>query len=448
MKLKALIPCRPALAASCLLIALPVAAQIIDQPLPNGGFDDGLEHWETEVSAAGSAVPGTISVVDGAALIVKGGSYHSGLSQGFEAPDGLRALRLRIVQMPQFGASGGFIPEAFDVHLTGAGGFSRVATFRLGASAAANAAAVPPGLNLGEGISLVGDQLRIPITGVDEGEWLEFAVSLVGASADIVASVIIDDVVLEIEQAGEPDRVDGCGIFHDRFQISHGVAGIARCPQGQINDTGIGFCSVASGTSCPPGQDADSGRDRLAADGLLNKLGTGEAGFDFTKLDVDGEELPLAATDWACVRDNYTGLIWEAKLDDSFNLQHYAHSYSWWNTDPDSNGGQSGTPDGGVCQGSACDTDRYVVAVNGLRLCGATDWRMPTRQELSSIVHSGTMSPHLDTAFYPLGDQPYWTATPVASDPQAAWLVDFATGAVTTDDKSISHRVRLVRGLK
>jgi hypothetical protein len=425
---------------------------IIDQPLPNGDFSQGLAEWTVEVSPETSVPTGSVSVVGGAARIAKGAAFYAGLSQAFEAPEGLVALRLRIAEMPQFGSSGSFIPEAFDVHLIGSNGFSRAATFRAGASATANSSAVPAGFNLGPGVTLDGQTLRIPISGVAEGEWLNFAVSLVGASADTLATVAIDDVVLEVERETEPevpDRLDGCGIFRDRFQISHGVAGIARCVQGQINDTGITACA---GGDCPvdnlPGQDAEFGRDAINQVGQLNKLGTGAAGFDWTKLDPDGEPLPPTAPAWACVRDNYTGLVWEAKVDDETDPSHFGHSYSWFNPDTTSNGGQPGLADGGTCQGSACDISAYVTAFNELRICGVTDWRLPTRQELASIVHAGQTSPALDPDFFPLGAGIYWTATPASADPTSAWVVDFADGSITTQLKTTSSRIRLVREVK
>ncbi|MFP4278052.1 MAG: DUF1566 domain-containing protein [Wenzhouxiangella sp.] len=426
--------------------------EVVDQPLPNSDFSQGLAEWTVEVSPETSVPAGSVSVVGGAARITKGTAFYAGLSQGFEAPEGLVALRLRMAEMPQFGSTGSFIPEAFDVHVIGTNGFSRAATFRAGASAVANSTAVPPGFNLGPGVTLDGQILRIPIRGATEGEWLTFSASLVGASADTLGTVAIDDVVLEVERETEPeipDRLDGCGIFRDRFQVSHGVAGIARCVQGQINDTGITACA---GGACPvpglPGQDAEAGRDAINRLGQLNKLGTGAAGFDWTKLDPDGEPLPPSAPAWACVRDNYTGLVWEAKVDDPTDPGHFGHTYSWFNPDSTSNGGQAGLADGGTCQGSDCDIQAYAAAFNELRMCGVTDWRLPTRQELASIVHAGTTSPALDPDFFPLGAGLYWTATPASADPASAWVVDFDDGSITTELKTTAGRIRLVREVK
>ena len=443
--------------ASCLWLNLALAAnpQIIDMPLPNGDFSQGLSGWTVEVSPTGTAPPGSVSVVGGAARITKGAAFHAGLSQDFAAPEGLQALRLRVTQQPQFGSSGSFIPEAFDVHVTGPGGFTVAATWRPGASAVANAAAVPSGFNLGDGVTFSNGEIRVPLLNIAPGTDLSFAAGLVGASADTVATVAFTDVVLEVEQKVEPlepDRIDGCGIFRDRFEISHGVAGIARCVQGQINDTGITDCVGDTADSCPapglPGQDAEFGRDALNQLGQLNKLGTGEAGFDWTKLDPDGDELPASAPAWACVRDNYTGLIWEAKVDDATDLSHFTHTYTWFNPDGSRNGGQAGLANGGNCQGSPCDVSAYVAAFNQLRMCGVTDWRLPTRAELASIVHAGRTHPALDPTFFPLGAGLYWTSTPSAADPASAWVVDFDSGSIQTELKTTASRIRLVREVR
>src|SRR5690606_37411470 len=139
---------------------------------------------------------------------------------------------------------------------------------------------------------------------------------------------------------------------------------------------------------CPvsdfPGQDAEYGRDALAAAGLLQKVGGGSAGFDFTKLDDNGNPLSASATEWSCVKDNHTGLIWEEKT--TSGLRSMNHTYSWYNPDSSTNGGHSGYKDGGSCSESKCDTRDYVRAVNMQNLCGANDWRMPTIDELHSIV--------------------------------------------------------------
>ena len=101
-----------------------------------------------------------------------------------------------------------------------------------------------------------------------------------------------------------------------------------------LNDTGINFCGGASSgnnSPClgadPAGQDRNYGRDGAARMGALPAKIGGSAGavdgspngFDFTKIAnngttlLPGAGLGTAATDWACTRDNVTGLIWEVK---------------------------------------------------------------------------------------------------------------------------------------
>lgn len=68
-----------------------------------------------------------------------------------------------------------------------------------------------------------------------------------------------------------------------------------------LNDTGVRSRIAGAG----PGQDADHGRDAEL----------GRPGFSFTKIDSDGNPVAPNAPpgSWRCVRDNVTGLTWEAK---------------------------------------------------------------------------------------------------------------------------------------
>lgn len=219
----------------------------------------------------------------------------------------------------------------------------------------------------------------------------------------------------------------------------------------KFNDTGIYWCAnnaenfLACEVDGFAGQDGDYGRDALARIGQLKKVGSGAAGFDFTKLDADGNALPETAKVWSCVRDNYTGLIWEVKTNEG-GLRDWRHSYTWYNPDSSTNGGDQGVKNGGSCSGSACDTYSFVQEVNRRGLCGATDWRMPTRVELLSIVHNGVAEPSIDTVFFPNTRQAfYWTSSASANNSEHAWLVHFSDGGSTDVVKDDDGRVRLVR---
>ena len=230
-----------------------------------------------------------------------------------------------------------------------------------------------------------------------------------------------------------------------------------------LNDTGITQCAnlTQNNLTCPqagfPSQDAEIGRDAQQQAGTLGKIGGGSAGFDFTKLDANGNPLPAAATSWDCVRDNVTGLVWEIKTTDS-GLRDKDWTYTWCNTNSATNGGNAGTCDTGSGVGSdkcydpaRCDTEKYVADVNALRptLCGYTDWRMPSHNELRSIVDYSRHSPAIDaTYFLQPAPHEYWSASPgVQGGSGNAWLVGFDNGADDGPSKSFPYgAVRLVHG--
>lgn len=234
---------------------------------------------------------------------------------------------------------------------------------------------------------------------------------------------------------------------------------VQAAPTAPLNDTGItwsGDATSGNAETCyeshPAGQDCHYGRDAAAAAGNLNKTGTGAGGFDFTKIANNGDELDATATlgsaanQWACTRDNVTGLIWEVKVNDANHLRHQNHTYTWYNTNsPD---GNKGTASGGSCKTSGrCDTEKFVADVNNASLCGASDWRMPTIKELESIVHYGRVAPAIDTSFFPNTPSSYvWSGSPYASHTSYAWGVHFYNGSSGTNYRSNGSHVRLVRG--
>ena len=81
-----------------------------------------------------------------------------------------------------------------------------------------------------------------------------------------------------------------------------------------------------------------------------------------------------------------------------------------------------------------------------LRLGGFSDWRVPTRPELESIVDLARHHPSIDTEVFP--DTPndwFWSVSPYAYDSSYAWVVDFLDGSSSYNDVSDNYRVRCVR---
>ena len=203
------------------------------------------------------------------------------------------------------------------------------------------------------------------------------------------------------------------------------------------------------GDPVPPRQDGATGRDALAARGLLAKIGSGPGGFDFTKLDASGAALPASATSWACVRDNHTKLVWENKASDG-GLRDYRHRYTWYSTAADSNGGNAGSLGSNTCGGTlgaACNTQAYVAALNAAQLCGGSSWRLPKLEELRSIVNFGRVNPSIDTAWFsntdfipsvPFGIAlGFWSSNLYSANPTLGVMgMEFSYGLLMTPGKS------------
>jgi len=204
-----------------------------------------------------------------------------------------------------------------------------------------------------------------------------------------------------------------------------------------LNDTGITTCSseTQNGLPCPvadyPGQDADYGTNR----------------FNFTKLDGNGQDLPASATHHTCVRDNVTGLIWEVKTEDN-GLRDKRWTYTWYNSNSATNGGSAGFFSNGRCYDSnRCDTEKYPQDINTAGLCGFRDWRMPTPDELLSIVDNSFFNPSIDAGYFPnTVFSGFWSSSPYAADSGGAWVVSFDYGGVYGYYRRSGFAVRLVRG--
>jgi len=77
-----------------------------------------------------------------------------------------------------------------------------------------------------------------------------------------------------------------------------------------------------------------------------------------------------------------------------------------------------------------------------------TDWRLPTRQELESIMDLARYNPAIDTDFFPgTKTSAYWSSTTIAGYPNyGAWIVNFSHGYISYGNKCDDYFVRAVRG--
>lgn len=143
--------------------------------------------------------------------------------------------------------------------------------------------------------------------------------------------------------------------------------------------------------------------------------------------------LRLITNGGGTVSDNQTGLMWEQKTDD--RTIHDKDNFYNWST------GAPWSPDGTVYS-------NFLGELNGPSpFAGYSDWRLPTPEELASIVDASQPGPPLidQSAFGPTQNDGYWSGTTDPGDPSRAYRVYFLDGVTYTDNKTHSNWVRAVR---
>jgi hypothetical protein len=188
------------------------------------------------------------------------------------------------------------------------------------------------------------------------------------------------------------------------------VAITLSCLPTWLNDTGITACSQDIGASQCAAQDASAGRD--AERDRLNRVSGSsiQAGFDYTRFcnngKAAGRDTCIASpskgtgpTQWGCTRDNVTGLIWRV-VDEPLA--------------PDSYG-------------------RVKDALSPGSACGVNQWRLPSAQELASLINSGGTAAGAgndvaaSTAFFPMLDFARRNAGPTG--PDSFWTSSTVSGS-------------------
>jgi len=156
------------------------------------------------------------------------------------------------------------------------------------------------------------------------------------------------------------------------------------------------------------------------------------------------------------VTDFDTGLQWEKK-DGAGGGQNLANPHDVDNRHTWGNfGGCSfvGCPNGMVYTDflgrlNNC-TSSDGTAGTDAGFAGHCDWRLPTAQELQTILDMsapgcGSGSPCIDPIFGPTAANIYWSATTLSNFSAFAWDVYFINGFVDFDDKANDFYVRAVR---
>ena len=180
-------------------------------------------------------------------------------------------------------------------------------------------------------------------------------------------------------------------------------------------------------------QDGMGGWDKLEPSNTDGKLG-------FSYETVTG----------GCIKDNRTGLVWEHKTADG-NLRDWNKTYTNFDdtTKPQRYNGSAFVNPTAAEVAAATNTVGYAAAVNATSLCGFTDWRLPTVDELQGLVDYSLVSPSpmIDSTWF-VNTQTsfYWSSTSYAALVGAAFYVNFGIGDALVKGRIGDHGVRLVRG--
>lgn len=88
-----------------------------------------------------------------------------------------------------------------------------------------------------------------------------------------------------------------------------------------------------------------------------------------------------------------------------------------------------------------------ITYCDNLTLGGQTDWRLPVRIELVSIIDYGRSRPAINTTYFPNTTFTYyWSSTTNAGFTTGAWSVHFSEGSSDYWNKTDTYYARCVRG--
>jgi len=88
-----------------------------------------------------------------------------------------------------------------------------------------------------------------------------------------------------------------------------------------------------------------------------------------------------------------------------------------------------------------------LATAKNANFAGHSDWRLPNKKELESIVESCGYNPAINQTLFPATPASvFWSGSSYVPVPTYAWYVYFGDGDTHADDKAVGVYVRLVRG--
>jgi hypothetical protein len=175
----------------------------------------------------------------------------------------------------------------------------------------------------------------------------------------------------------------------------------------------------------------------------------------YTKISNTGATLPDTAilgngiNDWACTKDNKTGLIWEVKTSDG-GLRDFSKTYT-----------------AGLGGNVSTNSDYFLSVVNKQTLCGIDNWRLPTNEEVRGLVvcidgkynsldksvggdictnNNSSTQPNINNNYFPnTQSDAYWAFSSGYSGNNLVYYVFFVGSSYSNESfRNNNHYVRLV----
>ncbi|HOO78083.1 MAG TPA: DUF1566 domain-containing protein [bacterium] len=203
------------------------------------------------------------------------------------------------------------------------------------------------------------------------------------------------------------DGTDEPGIFRGSSGL-WAARGVTRLYFGKTGDT-----PVSPGTAGTSG-----GEETLLWTGQTESFRTGDDGYYRKGARFSYQTLDPAGNGEIVTVDLVTGLMWAA--------DGYGKGCGYGNETP---------------WNSAIDW------AQDLTFAGYSDWRLPNRRELESLIDIGRYSPAIDPVFFPhTRTDGYWTGSTPQIYTYNAWGVVFHGGYLLQHDKTENGYVRAVRG--
>ena len=175
--------------------------------------------------------------------------------------------------------------------------------------------------------------------------------------------------------------------------------------------------------------------------------------LSYTKIANNGTALPdsavlgSGASNWACTRDNVTGLLWEVKTADGAlrDKQRTYTNYDDTTKTQKFNGSAWLNPTQAEID-AASNSNGFAKAVNALTLCGRNDWKVPNKESLLSVMDPA-YNPRINPTYFPdmvTSSANFWSTSPFPSSTYGAYYLSFYNFFVGYSDRNQTYKVRLV----